>query len=131
MSLVICVAVNWHKIGRVLPMTLGYESYIIVIVEKYNLKKLAPSTHLYTNNQVVEDFPGKIFTVEEAIVFNKKSIKQIAAKYPKADISARNFPLDTNALKKLSGIKDGGDKHIFATTLSNGEKMILIARNRN
>ena len=102
-----------------------------LLSEKYNLKKLAPSTHLYTNNQVVEDFPGKIFTVEEAIVFNKKSIKQIAAKYPKADISARNFPLDTNALKKLSGIKDGGDKHIFATTLSNGEKMILIARNRN
>ncbi|MBR4882849.1 MAG: SAM-dependent methyltransferase, partial [Bacteroidales bacterium] len=54
-----------------------------------------------------------------------------AAKYPKADISARNFPLDTNALKKLSGIKDGGDKHIFATTLNNGEKIILIARNRN
>ena len=102
-----------------------------LLSEKYNLKKLAPSTHLYTSNQVVEDFPGKIFTVEEAIVFNKKSIKQIAAKYPKADISARNFPLDTNALKKLSGIKDGGDKHIFATTLSNGEKMILIARNRN
>ena len=38
MHLVICVAVIWHKIGRVLPMTLGYESYIIVIVEKYNLK---------------------------------------------------------------------------------------------
>lgn len=102
-----------------------------LLSEKYNLKKLAPSTHLYTSNQAVEDFPGKIFTVEEAIVFNKKSIKQIAAKYPKADISARNFPLDTNALKKMSGIKDGGDKHIFATTLSNGEKMILIARNRN
>ena len=102
-----------------------------ILSEKYNLKKLAPSTHLYTNNQAVEDFPGKIYTVEEAIAFNKKSIKQIAAKYPKADISARNFPLDTNALKKLSGIKDGGDRHIFATTLNNGEKMILIARNRN
>ena len=102
-----------------------------LLSEKYNLKKLAPSTHLYTNNQVVEDFPGKIYAVEEAIAFNKKSIKQIAAKYPKANISARNFPLDTNALKKLSGIKDGGDKHIFATTLNNGEKMILIARNRN
>ena len=34
--LVIYVAVNWLKNGRVLPMTLGPESYIIVIVRKYN-----------------------------------------------------------------------------------------------
>ena len=37
--LAIYVAVIWHKIGRVLPMTLGYESYIIVIVRKYNYRK--------------------------------------------------------------------------------------------
>jgi hypothetical protein len=101
-----------------------------LLSEKYNLKKLAPSTHLYTSNQEVDDFPGKIFKVEESTPFNKKTIKQIASQYPKADITARNFPLDTNALKKLSGIKDGGDRHIFATTLGNGEKVIVIARNR-
>ena len=101
-----------------------------LLSEKYNLKKLAPSTHLYTSNQEVDDFPGKIFKVEESTPFNKKTIKQIASQYPKADITARNFPLDTNALKKLSGIKDGGDRHIFATTLANGEKVIVIARNR-
>ena len=39
LPLAIYVAVIWHKIGRVLPMTLGYESYIIVIVRKYNLRK--------------------------------------------------------------------------------------------
>lgn len=34
--LVIYVAVNWHKNGRVLPMTLRCGSYIIIIVREYN-----------------------------------------------------------------------------------------------
>ena len=54
-------------------------------------------------------------------------MKEVASRYPKADLTARNFPLDTNALKKLSGIKDGGDKHIFAITVFNGEKMLAVA----
>jgi hypothetical protein len=93
---------------------------------RFNCGKLAPSTHLYTSNEMTNDFPGKIFSVEEVIPFNKKTLKDVAKRYPKADITARNFPLDTNSLKKLSGIKDGGDRHIFAVTLSNGDKILII-----
>ncbi len=95
--------------------------------ERYGIEKLAASTHLYTSDLLLEEFPGKIYSVEESIPFSKKSIKAVASKYPKADLTARNFPLDTNAVKKLSGIKDGGEKHIFATTLNSGEKIIIIA----
>lgn len=90
------------------------------------LKKLAPSTHLYTGDELVPDFPGKIYPVIRVREFNKKELKEVARQYPKADISARNLPLDTNRLKKLSGIKDGGSHHIFAVTLSNGEKKIIV-----
>ena len=98
-----------------------------LISQQFGCSKLAISTHLYTSNELIEKFPGKIYSIENTVPFSKKSIKEIAAKNPYADLSARNFPLDTNALKKLSGIKDGGDKHIFATTLSNGEKVMIIA----
>lgn len=98
-----------------------------LVSERFNAPKLAPSTHLYTSGEPIEEFPGKIYEVEECIPFSKKSIKEIASKYPKADLTARNFPMDTNAVKKLSGIKDGGEKHIFATTLNSGEKIIIIA----
>ena len=97
-----------------------------LLSQRYNCSKLAVSTHLYTSNEINGNFPGKIFKVEECIPFNKKTLKEIAAKHPYADITARNFPLDTNALKKLSGIKDGGCKHIFAVTLTNGEKVLII-----
>ena len=97
-----------------------------LVSSRFNCGKLAPSTHLYTSNEMTNDFPGKIFSVEEVIPFNKKTLKDVARRFPKADITARNFPLDTNSLKKLSGIKDGGDRHIFAVTLSNGDKILII-----
>lgn len=97
-----------------------------LVSTRFNCGKLAPSTHLYTSNEMTNDFPGKIFSVEEVIPFNKKTLKDVARRFPKADITARNFPMDTNSLKKLSGIKDGGDKHIFAVTLSNGDKILII-----
>ncbi len=93
---------------------------------RYNIEKLAPSTHLYTSNELIADFPGKIFKIESVIDFNKKAIKNLAKEYPFADISARNFPLNTNEFKKLSGIKDGGDNHIFAVTLTDSSRKIII-----
>ena len=72
------------------------------------------------------EFPGKVFEVEEVVPFNKKALKEVAKRYPKADVTARNFTMDTNALKKLSGIKDGGNRHIFAVTLHNGERVLIV-----
>ena len=97
-----------------------------LISERYGCQKLAVSTHLYTSDEEIADFPGKTFLVEETVPFNKKTLKEVAKRFPKADLTARNFPMDTNALKKLSGIKDGGSNHIFAVTLHNGEKVLII-----
>lgn len=97
-----------------------------IISTEFNCGKLAPSTHLYTSNEEILDFPGKKFTVQEVIPFNKKALKEVAKRYPAADITARNFPMDTNALKKLGGIKDGGNHHIFAVTLTNSSKVIIV-----
>ena len=97
-----------------------------LISERYYCQKLAVSTHLYTSDKEIANFPGKTFIVEETIPFNKKTLKEVAKRFPKADLTARNFPMDTNALKKLSGIKDGGSNHIFAVTLHNGEKVLII-----
>ena len=97
-----------------------------LISEKYGCQKLAVSTHLYTSDEEIADFPGKTYLVEEVVPFNKKTLKEVAKRFPKADLTARNFPMDTNALKKLSGIKDGGSNHIFAVTLHNGDKVLVI-----
>lgn len=97
-----------------------------ILSETFGLKKLAPSTHLYTSDELIPDFPGKIYKIEETIEFNKKTLKKLAARYAHADLTARNFPLNTNELKRLSGIKDGGNRHIFATTLNNSSRILLV-----
>lgn len=97
-----------------------------ILSETFGLKKLAPSTHLYTSEELIPDFPGKIYKIEETIEFNKKTLKKLAARYAHADLTARNFPLNTNELKRLSGIKDGGNRHIFATTLNNSSRILLV-----
>ena len=99
-----------------------------LLSQMYGCSKLAPSTHLYTSDGQKVEFPGKTFVVEEVVPFNKKALKEVAARFPHADLTARNFPLDTNALKKLSGIKDGGSRHIFAVTLTSGEKVLIITQ---
>lgn len=97
-----------------------------ILSETFGLKKLAPSTHLYTSDELISDFPGKIYKIEETIEFNKKTLKKLAARYAHADLTARNFPLNTNELKRLSGIKDGGNRHLFATTLNNSSRILLV-----
>lgn len=100
-----------------------------LVSQRYGCRKLAVSTHLYTSGEIIGEFPGKVFKVEEVVPFNKRNLKEIASRYPMAALTARNFHLDTNALKKLSGIKDGGSRHIFAVTLANGEKVIAVTAN--
>ena len=43
-------------------------------------------------------------------------------------MTALNFPIDTEALRRRIGIPGGGDRHIFATTLSDKRKILLICK---
>ena len=88
-------------------------------------KKLAPNTHLYTAG-VPTDFPGKRFEVKEVRDFNKKALKQLKRDFPAAEISCRNFPLSTRQFREAAGIKEGGNVHIFAVTLTDGSRKIAV-----
>lgn len=97
-----------------------------LLSERYNLEKLAPSTHLYTADTIPEDFPGKCFEVEAVLDWNKASIRQIKQQYDRLEMTAMNFPLATDALKEKLGIPGGGTHHIFATTLADKSKILII-----
>jgi 16S rRNA G966 N2-methylase RsmD len=82
------------------------------IGHKFKISKLHPSTHLYTSNQLIEKFPGRIFKVEAFVKADPKTLK---AFFPegKANITTRNYPLSVEALKKKTGLKDGGDQYLI------------------
>ena len=96
---------------------------------RYGLEKIAPSTHLYTSDRIVEDFPGKRFEVEEVIPWGKPAIRQLKESYPRLEMTALNFPLPTEALRTRIGIPGGGPRHLFATSSANHQKILIITRN--
>lgn len=98
-----------------------------LLSHRYNLEKLAPSTHLYTADTPPEGFPGKVFKVESVMEWSKASLKELKQQYDRLEMTALNFPLATDALRTKLGIKDGGTHHLFATTLSDKRKVLIIA----
>jgi hypothetical protein len=62
------------------------------------------------------------------IPFDKKSAKALFKSLPKANITTRNFPLTVNELRTQYKIKDGGETYIFATTLYDESKVLIICQ---
>ena len=88
-----------------------------LISENFKVKKLHPNTHLYTSNEKVEDFPGRILEVE---IIDSKQIK----KKSQFNIISKNYPLKPEEIKKKYGLKDGGDHYLIFTQSKKG-KIIL------
>ncbi|MBR1539056.1 MAG: hypothetical protein IJ636_06070, partial [Bacteroidales bacterium] len=95
---------------------------------RFNLAKLAPSTHLYTADKPAEGFPGKIFEVEEVLEWSKEAQRQLQRRFDRLEMTALNFPLDTEALRRRTGIPGGGDRHLFATTLTDKKKILILCK---
>jgi len=96
------------------------------IAKAYSLDKLHPSSHLYTSEILYEDFPGRKFVVDNICSLNKKDMKEYLSDIEQANITTRNFPLSVQEIRKKTGLKDGGDIYIFATTLADDRKVLLI-----
>lgn len=93
------------------------------VAKKYKLKKLATNTHLYTSEELVANFPGRSFKINDvspyqAKVFKKKGIK-------KANITCRNFSDSVEQVKKKLNLTDGGSDYIFATTDLNNKPILV------
>lgn len=91
-----------------------------LISEKFNIKKLHPNTHLYTSNELVKDFPGRILEIE---VVDPKLIK----KGEQCNIISKNYPLKPEEIKKKYKLKDGGNQYLIFTQSQKG-KIVLKSK---
>ena len=95
------------------------------LTQSYEVKKLHPSSHLYTSSHFIEDFPGRRFQVEAVSGFGKKELKTFLQGMEKANITIRNFPSSVAELRKRLKLKEGGEDYIFATTLADESKVLI------
>ncbi len=94
-----------------------------VVSSAFLVKKLHKNSHLYTSDNLVADFPGRIFEVQQVFSPNKNNIRQFISETKKANISVRSFPLSVAGIRRQSGLEDGGNTYLFATTLADESKV--------
>ena len=98
------------------------------LTQTYACKKLHASSHLYTSEQFIEDFPGRRFHVEAVSGFGKKELKEFLQGMEKANLTIRNFPSSVADLRKRLKLKEGGEDYLFATTLADESKVMIKCR---
>ncbi|MBX2940963.1 MAG: class I SAM-dependent methyltransferase [Cyclobacteriaceae bacterium] len=117
------------------PSTFIYEPTAMILkagafkltAKRFNLKKLAPNTHLYTTDKVIPNFPGRVFRIESLLKSDSKSVHAVL-KEGQANIISRNYPLSPSQIKKKLRIKDGGDKFIIGFSGVNKKYLVLAVR---
>ena len=103
-----------------------------LISERFGIAKLGRSTHYYTTcskdaAHALKPY-GKVYEILECRQLNKRSMKDLSKKYPKAEVTARNIEMDTETLKKKMGITSGDDAHIFGLKSDSEGNLIIAAR---
>ena len=98
-----------------------------VLSQRMGIDKLHPNSQLYTSNEQLSHFPGRMFEVVDVLGFSKADIKKVQA-LQKANITVRNFPESVQQLRKRLKLSDGGDSYIFATTLKDGCKVMVLCK---
>ena len=97
-----------------------------LISEKFKLNKLDQHTHLYTSDDKIAKFPGKVYEISNSYLYQKKPLKKAIGGL-KANVKTRNFSEKTETLKTHFKLTDGGDLYLFFTT-SNDKKIVVEGR---
>ena len=88
-----------------------------ITAARFQMVKLGKSTHYYTTSDTSKADAlkgyGKVFKILSCSSLDKRSIKEAGRNYPKAEVTARNIPLTSDALRKKLGCDSGGEVHIF------------------
>jgi hypothetical protein len=102
-----------------------------LIASRFGICKLGKSTHYYIvdSAQKAEELKkyGKVFVIKEWLTLDKRNIKEVGKRYPKAEVTARNIPMDTDTLRKKLGVTSGDDAHIFGLKSDSEGNLLIIA----
>src|SRR5690606_2542486 len=94
------------------------------IAKRFNFFKLHTHTHLYTSDTLNQEFPGRIFNIQQVYsipAFKKNNTLR------QANVATKNFPVKVDEIRKRYKIKDGGPDFLFFTTDATGNHIVIRA----
>lgn len=97
------------------------------VAQHFDLQKIAPHSHLYTSEELAENFQGRVFKIITVCKLDKKEISKHLSEN-KANITIRNFPLTVQQIRDKLKLADGGSEYLFATTDTQNQKIVIICK---
>ena len=98
------------------------------VEQAFGISQLAPNSHLFTSTQLINDFPGRKFRIMAISSMNRQELKSALKDIRQANIAVRNFPMSVADLRRRLKLSEGGNDYIFATTLAEGKKVLIICQ---
>lgn len=98
-----------------------------LISSRYGLHKLAPMSHLYTSDMLIDEFQGRKWKVEDSCTFAKQDLRRMLSGIDRAELSVRGFPMTVAQLRKQLRLKEGGNVHLMATTVKDRRVVVKIS----
>ncbi|SFQ22299.1 class I SAM-dependent methyltransferase [Hymenobacter arizonensis] len=92
----------------------------------FELLKLHQHSHLYTSDVLRADFPGRIFRVRAVEKADGAALKAYLGPEARAHVTTRNFPESVADFRRHTGIREGGELYLFATTDLRGRPVVLV-----
>ena len=93
-----------------------------LIAQRFGLRKLDTNTHLYVSDTLVENFPGRVWQINDHMVNAKMVNGQMA------NVLCRNYPLTAEQLKKKLRLRDGGTAFVIGCRVSGKPTLFLAER---
>lgn len=92
----------------------------------FELLKLHQHSHLYTSDTLHPDFPGRVFRIRATEKYDGPALRAHLGPEARAHVTTRNFPDTVAEFRHRTGIREGGDLYLFATTNLEGKLMVLV-----
>lgn len=96
-----------------------------LISDRFQVYKLEKNTHLYTSNDLLESFPGKVFEVIQEVKNPKKEIKN--GSY---HVVSKNYPLSVELIRKKYNLKESETESLFFVESTIGKQILHCRRIR-
>ena len=98
------------------------------IAKKLELHALHANTHVYSSDQLVNHFPGRVYEVKSVVAYDPK---KLLALFPdkKATLVLRNFPVDSAMVLKKLPLNSNIKNYLFLITDFNGNAVAVVCEN--
>lgn len=97
-----------------------------ILSQSFDLQKLHLNTHLYVSAVLQADFPGRVFKIVEALSPSAKETKKRLQSLQQVNVATRNYPESVETIRKKYRIKEGGQLYLFAATLADNQRVLLL-----